>query len=207
MFGLYLLYYFRVFETQIGCNKYSAFILFSVVVSSLFEAIALAFFKAESSFFSSRKRSILPAYVVFLPVFSIIRIFSHTTSSSEFVSSFFSRMCWPTLGGSSPSASGRNVIGNIPSYTGREVEASSVNFWGALILWLSAILFCFVGCSSNIAYGKGNYPSAAPIASTVEPSDNSIAMLVSMGFDRNSARQPRNDVSVATNILLEAQSH
>jgi uncharacterized UBP type Zn finger protein len=36
-------------------------------------------------------------------------------------------------------------------------------------------------------------------------------MLVSMGFDDNNARQAlvraRNDINVATNILLEAQSH
>ncbi|KAF9593755.1 hypothetical protein IFM89_024923 [Coptis chinensis] len=44
----------------------------------------------------------------------------------EFVSSFVSRLSWPTLGGSSPPASGGNVIGNIPSYTSHEVEASTV---------------------------------------------------------------------------------
>ncbi|KAJ6992234.1 rhomboid-like protein 20 [Populus alba x Populus x berolinensis] len=41
MFGLYLLYYFRVFERQIGSNKYSVFILFSVIVSLLFEVFAV----------------------------------------------------------------------------------------------------------------------------------------------------------------------
>lgn len=54
-----------------------------------------------------------------------------------------------------------------------------------------------------------NYPS--PILSTTEPTEESISTLVSMGFDRNSARQAlvqaRNDVNVATNILLEAQAH
>lgn len=54
-----------------------------------------------------------------------------------------------------------------------------------------------------------HYP--APVQSAVEPSEDSIATLVSMGFDRSSARQAlvqaRNDVNVATNILLEAQSH
>jgi len=44
----------------------------------------------------------------------------------------------------------------------------------------------------------------------VEPPESSVAMLVSMGFDGNDARQAliraRNDINVATNILLEAQS-
>ncbi|CAN8236475.1 unnamed protein product [Cochlearia groenlandica] len=51
----------------------------------------------------------------------------------------------------------------------------------------------------------------APVASNVEPSEEAIGTLVSMGFDRNAARQAlvhaRNDVNAATNILLEAQSH
>jgi hypothetical protein len=35
MFGLYLLYYFRVFERQIGSNKYSVSALPLVVLSNL----------------------------------------------------------------------------------------------------------------------------------------------------------------------------
>ena len=54
-----------------------------------------------------------------------------------------------------------------------------------------------------------NYP--APVQAVTEPSEGSISTLVSMGFDRDSARQAlvqaRNDVNVATNILLEAQAH
>ncbi|OVA02001.1 Ubiquitin-associated domain/translation elongation factor EF-Ts [Macleaya cordata] len=57
---------------------------------------------------------------------------------------------------------------------------------------------------------QGNRPSAPP-AFTMEPPEDSIATLVSMGFDRNTARQAliqaRNDINTATNILLEAQSH
>lgn len=74
-------------------------------------------------------------------------------------------------------SSARNVVGNLPSYPARQMER--------------------------------NYP--APMQAAVEPTEDSITTLVSMGFDRNSARQAlvqaRNDVNVATNILLEAQSH
>ncbi|KAK4377886.1 hypothetical protein RND71_004182 [Anisodus tanguticus] len=56
---------------------------------------------------------------------------------------------------------------------------------------------------------SGNYP--APVSSTPEPPEDAIAMLVSMGFDRNLARQAlihsRNDINTATNVLLESQSH
>ncbi|CAI9099577.1 OLC1v1036423C2 [Oldenlandia corymbosa var. corymbosa] len=54
---------------------------------------------------------------------------------------------------------------------------------------------------------EGNYP--APFPSTVDPPEDSIATLVSMGFDRNAARQAliraRNDVTAATNILLGSE--
>nr|CAB3472784.1 unnamed protein product [Digitaria exilis] len=55
-----------------------------------------------------------------------------------------------------------------------------------------------------------NQPSTG-FAPIVDPPESSVAMLVSMGFDGNDARQAlmraRNDINVATNILLEAQSH
>ncbi|KAK9987128.1 hypothetical protein SO802_032079 [Lithocarpus litseifolius] len=226
LFGLYLLYYFRVFERQIGSNKYSVFILFSVIASLLFEVLALALLKdpavnlvtsgpyglifasfvpffldipvstwfrvfgvhfSDKSFIylaglqlllSSWKRSILPGLCGILAGslyrLNVFRI--RKAKFPEFVTSFFSRLSWPTTG-SPPSAPTRNIVGNVPSYAGRQVER--------------------------------NYPSSMP--SAIEPPEDSIATLVSMGFDRNSARQAlvhaRNDINVATNILLEAQSH
>lgn len=229
MFGLYLLYYFRVFERQIGSNKYSVFILFSVIVSSLFEILALGFLKdpalnllasgpyglifssfvpfyfdipvstrfrifgvnfSDKSFvylaglqllLSSWKRSILPGICGVLAgaLYRLNFLGIRKMKLPEFIASFFSRLSWPTAGASTPSASGGNVLGNMPPYRGRELE--------------------------------GNYPATAPLPSTVEPSESSIATLVSMGFDRSSARQAlvqaRNDINMATNILLEAQSH
>ncbi|XP_050245250.1 rhomboid-like protein 20 [Quercus robur] len=226
LFGLYLLYYFRVFERQIGSNKYSVFILFSIIASLLFEVLALALLKdpavnlvtsgpyglifasfvpffldipvstwfrvfgvrfSDKSFIylaglqlllSSWKRSILPGICGILAGslyrLNVFRI--RKAKFPEFVTSFFSRLSWPTTG-NPPSAPTRNIVGNVPSYAGRQVER--------------------------------NYPSSMP--SAIEPPEDSIATLVSMGFDRNSARQAlvhaRNDINVATNILLEAQSH
>ncbi|RZB47710.1 Rhomboid-like protein 20 [Glycine soja] len=48
MFGLYLLYYFRVFERQIGSNKYSVFIVFSILTSLLLEVLAVALLKVTA---------------------------------------------------------------------------------------------------------------------------------------------------------------
>ncbi|GAB4851762.1 Rhomboid-like protein 20 [Ancistrocladus abbreviatus] len=226
MFGLYLLYYFRVFERQIGSNKYSVFIMFSVIFSLLLEVGALALLKdpsfnlitsgpyglifssfvpfyfdipvstririfgvrfTDKSFIylaglqlllSSWKRSILPGIcgVVAGSLYRMNVFYIRRIKFPEFIGSFFSRFSLPSIGSTSSSAATRNVLGNIPSYAGRQVER--------------------------------NYPP--PVAAPLEPPEDSISTLVSMGFERNHARQAliqaRNDISVATNILLEAQS-
>ncbi|XP_042487859.1 rhomboid-like protein 20 [Macadamia integrifolia] len=168
---------------------FSSFVpfFFDIPISTRFRIFGIHF--SDKSFiylaglqllFSSWKRSILPGLggilAGFLYRMNLFRI--RRMKFPEFVTSFFSRLQWPSAGGSSPTASSGNIIGNMPSYTGRPVE--------------------------------GNYPSV-PVASTMEPPEDSIATLVSMGFDRHAARQAlvqaRNDINVATNILLEAQGH
>ncbi|ESW34071.1 hypothetical protein PHAVU_001G121800 [Phaseolus vulgaris] len=229
MFGLYLLYYFRVFERQIGSNKYSVFIVFSILTSLLLEVLAVAllkdptanlvtpgpyglifasfvpfffdipvstrfrvfsFFFSDKSFIylagiqlllSSWKRSILPGMCGILAgsLYRLNVFYIRKAKFPEFISSFFSRIALPSMGSSHATSSSttRHSVGNLPSHPARQVER--------------------------------NYP--APMQSAVEPSEDSITTLLSMGFDRNSARQAlvqaRNDVNVATNILLEAQSH
>lgn len=230
MFGLYLLYYFRVFERQIGSNKYSVFILFSIFGSLLLEVLTLALLRGSSlnmlssgpygvifssfvpfyldipvstrfralglhfsdkSFIylagiqlllSSWKRSILPGICGIL-VGSLYRLNIlgiRRLKSPDFIASFFSRLSSSSTGSTPSAAPSRHVLGNLPPYT--HLQAQNNN----------------------------NYPSAPP-SSTIEPSEESVATLVSMGFDRNHARQALvqagNNVNVATNILLEAQTH
>ncbi|XP_021744692.1 rhomboid-like protein 20 [Chenopodium quinoa] len=226
MFGLYLLYYFRVFERQIGSNKYTVFILFSLIVSFFLGSATLALLKDPSSlitagpyglifssfvpfFFdipvstrfrlfgfnfsdksfiylaglqlllSSWKRSILPGIcgIIAGSLYRMNIFYIRRAKLPDFIASLFSRVSWPSTGSPSAATGIRSVPATAPSYAGRQVER--------------------------------NYPT--PVVGSVEPSDDSVAMLVSMGFDQDSARQAlvqaRNDVNVATNILLEAQSH
>ncbi|XP_019457995.1 PREDICTED: rhomboid-like protein 20 [Lupinus angustifolius] len=226
MFGLYLLYYFRVFERQIGSNKYSVFIVFSILKSLLFEVLVVGLLKDPTTKLVTPGPYglIFASFIPFffdIPVSTRFRVFSFHFSDKSFVylaglqlllsswrRSIIPGICGILAGalyrsnvfyirkakfpefiasffsritlpsmGSPPAPSTRNVTGNVPSYPARQMER--------------------------------NYP--APMPSSVEPSEDSITTLVSMGFDRNSARQAlvqaRNDVNVATNILLEAQSH
>lgn len=79
---------------------------------------------------------------------------------------------------------------------------------GIVIYGIVFLIICLADLRS-IYWLQRNYP--APVQSSPEPPEDSISTLVSMGFDRNSVRQAlvqaRNDVNLATNILLEAQSH
>ncbi|XP_038975288.1 rhomboid-like protein 20 [Phoenix dactylifera] len=227
LFGLYLLYYFRIFERQIGSNKYSVFILFSVIMSLLFEVLALVLLKdpnlgvLASGPYGLIFASFIPFYFD-IPVTSRFRIFGiHFSDKSfiyfmglqlllsswkwslvpgicgilagslyrlnvfgirrkkfpEMVASFFSWLFMSSSTSSSRTTSSRNVIGSVPSYAARQVQR--------------------------------NYPSSvhAPVP---EPPESSVATLVSMGFDSNAARQAllraRNDINVATNMLLESQA-
>lgn len=226
MFGLYLLYYFRVFERQIGSNKHSVFIVFSMLTSLLFEVVSVALLKDPSTTLVTPGPYglIFASFVPFffdIPVSTRFRICGFHFSDKSFIylaglqlllskwkRSMLPGMCGILAGslyrlnvfyirkakfpefissffsrislpsmGTPRTTSTRNVMGNVPSYPARQMER--------------------------------NYP--APTHSGVEPSEDSITTLVSMGFERNSARQAlvqaRNDVNVATNILLEAQSH
>ncbi|XP_072954381.1 rhomboid-like protein 20 [Typha angustifolia] len=226
IFGLSLLYYFRVFERQIGSNKYLVFIVFSVIVSLLFEILTLGYLKDPSlgRLASGSYGLIFASFVPFffdIPVSSRFRIFGVHSSDKSFIylaglqllfsswkqslipgmcgilagflyhlntfgirrlkfpdgaTSLFSQLRWPFLSNSSQALPGGRPIGNIPSYQVRQAEG---------------------------------YPLPNPVT-VPELSETSLATLVSMGFDNNSARealmQARNDINVATNILLEAQT-
>ncbi|XP_022744404.1 rhomboid-like protein 20 isoform X3 [Durio zibethinus] len=171
MFGLYLLYYFRVFERQIGSNKYTVFILFSIMVSLLFEVMALAILKDPTAnlLTSGPYGLIFASFVPFyfdIPVSTWFRIFGvHFSNKSfvylaglqlllsswkrslfpgicgilagslyhlnvlcirrakfpEFITSFLSRFSWSSMG-NLPTAPARNLAGNVPSFTTRQVE-------------------------------------------------------------------------------------
>lgn len=225
IFGAFLLYYFRVFERQIGSNKYTVFILFSIIASLLLEVLALWLLKDPSLniltsgpyglifssfvpfyfdipistricafnlnfsdktfiylaglqlFMSSWKRSMLPGICGILAGslyrLNVFRV--RKMKFPEYITSFLSRLSWPSMGSASPTLSSRNVLGNAPSHASQPVEET------------------------------------IPLTSAMESREGSIATLVSMGFDRNTARQvlesTGNDMNAATNILLELQSH
>ncbi|KAJ4782580.1 Ubiquitin-associated domain-containing family protein [Rhynchospora pubera] len=227
LFGLYLLYYFRLFERQIGSNKFSVFILFSGAVSSALEVIALMLLKdSKFSVLASGPYSLIFAlFVPFyfdIPITSRFRILGINFSDKSFIYlaglqlllSSWRRSLVPGICGLIAASLYRlnvfgirrlKIPGAIASFFSRYFASSSPGPSGPLRR----------NIAGNIASNMGrqtqrNYRPAT-VVPPPEPPAASLETLVSMGFDENAARQAltqaRNDINVATNILLEAQSH
>ncbi|GLT40831.1 hypothetical protein SLA2020_149360 [Shorea laevis] len=224
MFGLYLLYYFRVFERQIGSNKYAVFILFSLMVSFLFEVLALAFLKdpttnvLTSGPYGLVFASFIPFYLD-IPVSTRFRVFGVQFSDKSFIYlaglqlllSSWKRSILPGICGI--------LAGSL--YRLNFFRIRKAKFPECFASFFSRLSWPSVGTSAAPTRNVGTAPSyttrqvertyPSPTPSAIEPPEDSISTLVSMGFDRNSARQAlvhaRNDINMATNILLEAQSH
>ncbi|XP_039809053.1 rhomboid-like protein 20 isoform X3 [Panicum virgatum] len=185
IFGAALLYYFRVFERQIGSNKYAVFIIFSTMVSVLLQILALGYLKDPSinPLTSGPYGLIFASYVPFffdIPVSMRFRIFGLSLSDKSFVYlAGLQLLC----------SSGRRSV--VPGVSG---------ILAGLLYRLNTF---------GIRRLKVHQTEAAHTA-TQDPAESSIAALVSIGFDRNSAVQAlvltNYDVNLASNILLETQA-
>ncbi|CAA0812840.1 Ubiquitin-associated (UBA) protein [Striga hermonthica] len=220
IFGVYLLYYFRVFERQIGSNKHTVFILFSVIMSLLLEVVAQWLLKdpSPSILTSGPYGLIFSSFVPFyfdIPVSTRFRVFSLNFSDKTFIYlaglqlflSSWKRSMLPGLCGILAGSLYRLNVFNIRRLKFPEFIAS---FFSRLSLPSIGNTSPTTRSSPNTGRQiEANYP--APPLSSTEPPEALIATLVSMGFDQNSARQAliraRNDVNTATNILLESQGH
>ncbi|KAG2592378.1 rhomboid-like protein 20 isoform X2 [Panicum virgatum] len=217
IFGAALLYYFRVFERQIGSNKYAVFIIFSTMVSVLLQILALGYLKDPSinPLTSGPYGLIFASYVPFffdIPVSMRFRIFGLSLSDKSFVYlAGLQLLC----------SSGRRSV--VPGVSGILAGLLyRLNTFGIRRLKFPefvASLFTRVSWpfSRNPYQGLPTTENDANISShqaahtaTQDPAESSIAALVSIGFDRNSAVQAlvltNYDVNLASNILLETQA-
>ncbi|KAL6523297.1 Rhomboid-like protein 20 [Orobanche gracilis] len=226
IFGIYLLYYFRVFERQIGSNKYTVFIMFSVIVSLLFEVLAQWLLKDPSILTSGPYGLIFSSFIPFyfdIPISTRFRVFNLNFSDKTFIYlagiqlflSSWKRSMLPGICGI--------LAGSL--YRLNVFRVRRMKFPEFIASFFSGLSLPSIGTTSPIRSSRNvsgnappyagrqtdaNYP-APPLSASTEPHEDSIATLVSMGFDRDSSRQAlihaRNDVNAATNILLESQAH
>lgn len=224
-FGLYLLYYFRVFERRIGSNKYSVFILFATTVSTLFELMLLLVLKDTTS------NGVVPGpygviFSLFVPFFLDIpistrfQIFSFQFSDKSFVYlaglqlllSSWKRSFIPGFCGVLAGILYRMNIIRIQRIKLPKLVTSAVS-------WLFSPLVSSAPPTTSARRTHRRETIDAPLgqqfqnhlaAPTVAASEEAISTLVSMGFDRSSAMQAliqaRNDISAAADLLLSNQS-
>lgn len=222
IFGVALLYYFRVFERQIGSNKYAVFIVFSMTVSVLLQILALGYLKDPSfnPLTSGPYGLIFASYVPFffdIPISTKFRIFGLQLCDKSFIylaglQLLFSsgrRSVIPGLSGILAGLLYRlNIFGirrlKVPEYATSLFSRLSWPFSNNSYQRLP-----IATTDENIPHHQTHQMQGAH-TTTPDPTESSIATLVSMGFDRASAIQAlaltNNDVNLASNILLEAQS-
>ncbi|CAN1338224.1 Rhomboid-like protein 20 [Linum perenne] len=221
LFGLGLLYYFRVFERQIGSNKYS-FLLCSYAFhgSCCLDVFLFGTDPSLNLLTAGPYGLIFASFVPFffdIPVSTWFRVFGIRFSDKSFIYlaglqlllSSWKRSVIPGICGILAGSLYRlNLLGirkaKFPEFLATFISRFSWPSTGSPRGSTTR-----VGTATVPSQAERTYP--APVASSIEPSETSITTLVSMGFDRNSARQAlvqaRNDVNIATNILLEAQAH
>jgi hypothetical protein len=88
LFGLILLYYFRVFERQMGSAKFGAFAFLSLTIYTLLEVAYLTLFQPDSPFVSGPYGLIFAAFVLFysfIPASSRFRFLGANLSDKFFV--------------------------------------------------------------------------------------------------------------------------
>ncbi|EPS66423.1 hypothetical protein M569_08353 [Genlisea aurea] len=231
VFGTYLMYYFRVFERQIGSNKYTVFALFSFTVSLLLQVLTLWLLKVPSMniLTSGPYGLIFSSFVPFyfdIPISTRFRVLSLNLSDKTFIylaglQLFLSSWRRSTLPGVFGILAGALYRLNVLRIRRAKFSGFMASFFSRL---LSGPTTGSDASSATISTRSRRPPPPAQFRvkprqfalkhqhrRLVEPGEESISALVSMGFERNAARQALlhagNDVNVATNILLESQSH
>ncbi|KAJ4819930.1 Ubiquitin-associated domain-containing protein 2 [Rhynchospora pubera] len=227
IFGLCLLYYFRVFERQIGSNKYAVFVTFSVLVPLLFEILALGYLKDFLDKLTPGPYSLIFAsFVPFffdIPISSRFRIITVHLSNKSLIYLAGLQLLF---------SSGKQSL--VPGLCGalagcfyrfNTFGIRRCKFPDALASTFSRMTWPSSSSSTQNSSSDGNVERLPSYSSnqrdvnqqeeTVpmlpQPSEASLTTLMSMGFDRTSAMQAllltRDDLNAATNLLLEAQSH
>ncbi|KAH7290925.1 hypothetical protein KP509_30G069500 [Ceratopteris richardii] len=228
IFGLYLVYIFRVFERQIGSNKYSVFLFFSTIVTMVLNVAYVIVSKDQSplGLSSGPYGLIFASFVQFyfdIPTSAWFRLFGIQFSDKVFVYlpglqlllSAWKRSLIPGICGLLAGAAYRLNLLGIRRIKFPEAMASTAARVFAPLLPRGGVSSSSNGRRSSspqfVAGLQGRGPGLAPSAPVLlPPPEESVAMLVSMGFDRTrvlqALTQARNDVTIATNLLLEGQS-
>ncbi|KAJ3669193.1 hypothetical protein LUZ60_011143 [Juncus effusus] len=221
IFGLCLLYYFRVFERQIGSNKYAVFVAFSMIISLLFQILALGYLKDFSltKLTSGPYSLIFASFVPFffdIPISSKFRVFTLNLSDKSFI--YLAGLQLLFSSGKQSLVPG--IFGIITGcfYRLNTFGIRRFKLPDTLTSLFSNMTSRFTRNSSaqllpsySTQQRETNHQTEEMVPLVEGPTDESLATLMSMGFDRDSAMQAlvitQNDLNLASSLLLETQAH
>ncbi|CAM6021996.1 unnamed protein product [Sphagnum balticum] len=235
LFGLYLVYFFRVFERQIGSNKYLFFVLFSTAFTNILELVTLAAFK-DSRILSGTLLSPGPYGLIFasfvpfffdIPISTRFKVFGACFSDKSFVYlaglqlllSSWKRSLVPGICGVIAGFIYKsNVLGIRRVKFPEQLAAATARLFAPFMSGMSspstntrinASREATVTAPPARPFENRFAATAPPLSSLLPPPEESVSTLVAMGFEREDALQAlamaRNDVATATNLLLESQ--
>lgn len=224
LFGLYLVYFFRVFERQIGSNKYLFYVFFSTTTSTILEVAALAVIRDPTAltgiFLTPGPYGLI--FASFVPFFFDIPI----STRLKFLGARFSDKSFVYLAGLQlllsswtqslvPGVCGllagllykSNILGIRKVKFPEGLASAATRLFTPLLSSNSTLPTTVRGAAPNGRLLEHRFaPSAPPVSAQ---SEVHITTLMAMGFDRSDALQAlaaaRNDVALATNLLLESQ--
>ncbi|KAG0610681.1 hypothetical protein M758_7G083600 [Ceratodon purpureus] len=229
LFGLYLVYFFRVFERQIGSNKYLLFVLFSTTITTILEVVALAAIRDPTvltgiSLSPGPYGFIFASFVPFffdIPVSTRFKVLGARFSDKSFVYlaglqlllSSWKRSLIPGVCGLLAGFLYKSNILGIKKLKFPETLASAAGrIFAPVISGVSTPPSTARGARDSVQNGFGRpfeHRFAATAPPLTPPPEENVATLVAMGFDRSDALQAlavaRNDITTATNLLLESQ--
>jgi len=227
LFGLILIYYFRVFERQMGSAKFAGFTFLSFVISTLVEVAYLALFQPKGEFVSGPYSILFAMYVLFfshVPASSRFRFLGVDLSDKFFVYVLGLQLVWshpPT----SLVAALSGILGGL-AYNSPTLPLSNFRFPRFINRFCTTFLLPFLQSSDTLrprtsararmrpeeatdttGWRAGRHPIFGGMPPPgFEPSEEVIQELTSMGFDRSQViqalRTAQNDPTLATNLLL-----
>eukprot|EP00245_Coleochaete_scutata_P007020 TRINITY_DN2198_c0_g1_i1.p1 TRINITY_DN2198_c0_g1~~TRINITY_DN2198_c0_g1_i1.p1 ORF type:complete len:312 (+),score=26.38 TRINITY_DN2198_c0_g1_i1:334-1269(+) len=244
LFGLYLLYFFRVFERQLGSNKFAAFALITTFIATSLEVSLVCILKGG---ILQDTRGPVPGpygliFASFVPFFFDIPLSTRFTV----VGLKFSDKSFVYLGGLQLLLSSwtrslmPGLCGILAGFTYRSniLGVRRLKFPDAVVAIASQVFSPIIsrsppsvgGGSANQGANNGQQPprggarppppppgatmnrfgaSVPALAPLPPPSEAAVSTLEAMGFDRTLAlralSQARNDLELATNLLIESQ--
>jgi len=221
LFGIIILYYFRLFERQYGSAKFVSFAFTTAILSTMAQIGILVLGRSFGLTYASSGPyglifALLIPYFNNIPTLTGVSIYGLTLSSKHLTYLLCLQLAWMQSPGSLISAVAgltagflHHSIGSIQRWMFPKMIRDFCSKYISPILSSSPPSFNISPPSNFQNLTRRNPPNQTP--EIVEPpSEENIELLIGMGFTRENVvralTQTRNNVQRATNLLIDQSS-